>query len=127
MVMQMYCASRPLGGERLYNWAEASVALLTPATKWVKGDEAEAYHRYLEELNNQAHLKRRRESVEPAFDLVAQVAGTSGKQKELPVQGIENVRTNLTLSVVMLQLGMIVNSIYGLPHRAISHMRAALS
>ena len=42
-------------------------------------------------------LRKRKTALEPIFDLIAKLLGTSGKQKSLFRQDIENVRTHLAL------------------------------
>ena len=37
------------------------------------------------------HLRKRRTSVEPLFDLVAKVLGTVTRQKQLPIQRLETL------------------------------------
>jgi len=110
---------------RIRRWAQRGVALLTPALKWVKGRFASAYHRFLKQPDIVVHLARRRTSVEPLFDLVAKVLGTNAKQKQLPVQRLANVRSCLALATLSVQISMVANSIWGLPHRNISNMAAA--
>jgi hypothetical protein len=112
---------------RIRNWAKQGVILLTPATKWVKGRFAQAYHRFLKRPENRQRLRRRRTSVEPFFDLIAQVLGCQGQHKQLPIQKLPNVRTCLALATLTIQIAMIINSIWQLPFRNISHMRAVLS
>lgn len=110
---------------RIRNWAKRGVALLTPALKWTNGRFARAYHRFIKQPDVLTHSAKRRTSVEPLFDLVARIIGTNAQQKQLPVQHIENVRSCLTLAVLSLQVAMIANSIWGLPHRNISEMASA--
>ena len=110
---------------RIRNWAKRGVALLTPALKWTKGRFAQAYHRFIKQPDVREHLAKRRTSVEPLFDLIAQVIGTNAKQKQLPVQRIDNVRSCLALAVLSVQIAMIANSIWDLPHRNISEMTTA--
>lgn len=43
-------------------------------------------------------------AIEPIFDLVAQLLGSSGEQKPFFRQSIENARTHLGLSVLSLQV-----------------------
>jgi len=112
---------------RIRHWAKKGIALLTPAHKWVKGRYATAYHRFIQEPDMAERLRKRRTSVEPLFDLVAKVLGTTARQKQLPVQGIKNVRTCLALAILTVQIAMIVNSIWGLPLRNVSVMTAALT
>lgn len=112
---------------RIRRWAKKGVALLTPAHKWVKGQYATAYHRFIQESDVAAHLQKRRTSVEPLFDLIAKVLGTTARQKQLPIQGLKNVRTCLALATLTVQTAMIVNSIWGLPLRNVSVMIAAFT
>ena len=69
----------------------------------------------------------RRTSIEPLFDLIAKVLGTTGKHKQLPVQRLDNVQTCLALATLSVQLAMIVNNIWGLPARNISDISAAFT
>lgn len=110
---------------RIRRWAKQGVALLSPAYKWVKGRYATAYHRFIAQPEIAAHLRKRRTSVEPLFDLVAKVLGTTARQKQLPIQRLPNVRTCLALAVLSVQIAMIVNSIWGVSLRNISMMSAA--
>ena len=112
---------------RIRHWAQQGVVLLTPAHKWVKGRYALAYHRFIKEPDNRLRRFRRSISVEPLFNLVAKLIGTTGRHKQLPVQRLVNVRTCLALATLSLQITMIVNSIWGLPLRNISVMAAALT
>ena len=112
---------------RIRNWAKQGVILLTPAVKWVKGRFAQAYHRFIKQPDNKQRLNRRRTSVEPLFDLIAQVLGCQGRHKQLPVQKLPNVSVCLALATLTVQVAMIINSIWQLPLRNVSHMRAVLS
>lgn len=110
---------------RIRCWAKQGVALLTPALKWVQGRFAQAYHRFIKLPDIVEHFVKRRTSVEPLFDLIAKVIGTTAKQKQLPVQQVENVRPCLALATLSVQISMIANSIWDLPHRNISEMASA--
>jgi len=112
---------------RIRCWAKRGIALLTPAVKWVNGRYAEAYHRFLLEPDIKVHLDHRKTNVEPLFDLVSKVLGTNGTQKQLPVQGLRNVRACLCLAVFSVQIAMIVNCIWGVPFRTISLMATAFT
>lgn len=112
---------------RIRHWAKNGVALLTPALKWVKGRYAQAYHRFLAQPANAQRLRRRRTSIEPLFDLIAKVLGTTGPHKQLPVQSLAKVKTCLALATLSVQIAMIGNNIWGLPARNISHMAVALT
>ena len=72
-------------------------------------------------------LKRRRTAIEPVFDLVAKVIGATDNHTQLPIQKLANVRTCLSLATLTVQVAMIVNNIWGLPPRDISHMLAVFT
>ena len=112
---------------RIRYWAKQGTILLTPANKWVKGRYAQAYHRFIKEPDNRQRLSRRRTSVEPLFDLIAYVLGCEGKNKPLPVQGLAHVTTCLSLATLSVQVAMIMNSIWQMPFRNVSHMKAVFS
>jgi Transposase DDE domain len=112
---------------RIRQWAQQGVVLLSPAVKWVKGRSATAYHRSIQQPDNAALLRSRRTAIEPVFDLIAQVLGTTAKQKQLPIQKLANVRTCLALATCTVQVAMIANSIWGLPLRNISTIAAAFT
>ena len=112
---------------RIRRWAQRGVVLLSPAARWQKGRYAHAYHRYLKRPANIRCLRKRRTTIEPLFDLIAKVLGTTAKQKQLPIQRLHNVRTCLALATFSVQIAMIVNSLWGLPLRNISIMSAALT
>ncbi len=112
---------------RIRTWAKRGVALLTPAHQWLKGRYAKAYHQFIKQPENAHLLRQRKTAVEPLFDLIAKVLGTNGKQKQLPVQTLNKVRTCLALATLSVQIAMIINSIWGLPLRNISGMIAAFT
>jgi len=110
---------------RIRNWKRDGVLLLTPAHKWVHGRFARAYHRFIQSPEMAKHMRNRRTSVEPLFDLIAKVIGTQAQQKQLPVRSLDNVRSCLALATLSIQIAMIVNAEWGLPHRNISDIAAA--
>lgn len=112
---------------RIRQWAAQGVALLTPALKWVKGRYAQAYHIFIQLPANAALLQARRTAIEPVFDLLAKLIGANDNHKQLPVQGLPNVRTCLALATLSLQIAMVVNSIWALPLRSISYYQGAFS
>ena len=113
---------------RIRNWAKQDVILVTPALRWRKGKYATAYRQFIKTQPDIATLlKKRKTAIEPIFDLIAQLLGTSGKQKQLFRQGIQNVRTHLALGVLSLQIAMIVNQIWQMPFRTISHIKGAFA
>jgi hypothetical protein len=112
---------------RIRNWAKQGVALLTPAIKWVQGRYAKAYREYIERPQNAKLLKIRKTAIEPIFDLIAQIIGTTANHKQLSVKRLANVRTCLALGSFSLQIAMITNSIWGLPIRSISTIRGVFT
>jgi len=72
-------------------------------------------------------LSSRKTAVEPLFDLISKVLGTTDNHKQLPIKGLSNVRTCLTLGVLTVQIAMIANGIWGLPLHDISHMAAVFT
>lgn len=112
---------------RIRRLAQAGMVLLTPALRWVKGRYAMAYHRFIGEPQPAELLRSRRTAIEPVFDLLAQLIGATDNHKQLPLQGLANVRTSLALATLTLQVAMIANSIWGLPLRNISSMTIAFT
>lgn len=112
---------------RIRRWFKQGVALLTPAKKWIKGRFAVAYQRLIKQPHFAHCLKRRRTSIEPLFDLVAKVLGTTARQKQLPVQRLDNVKTCLALATLSVQIAMISNNIWGLPARNVSDIHSAFT
>jgi len=113
---------------RIRNWAKQEVILVTPALRWRNGKYAKAYRNFIKTQSDIVQiLKKRKTAIEPIFDLLSQLLGTTGKQKQLFRQGIENVRTHLGLGVVSLQIAMIANHIWDLSFRTISHIKGAFA
>jgi hypothetical protein len=111
---------------RIRAWAKKGIVLLTPALK-TKGRYAQAYHRFINQPQNADILSARKTAVEPLFDLVNQVLGTTDNHKQLPLKGLANVRTLLSLGVLTVQIAMIANSIWGLPLCNVSHMASVFT
>ena len=113
---------------RIRNWAKQDVILVIPALRWRKGRYAQAYRQFIKTQADIVRiLKKRKTAIEPIFDLIAQLLGTSGKQKQIFRQGRENVQTHLGLGVVSLQIAMIANQIWQMPFRTISHIKGAFA
>jgi hypothetical protein len=112
---------------RIRRWAKQGVMLVTPASTWRRGRDAQAYHRFLKQEQVGRWLKGRRSAIEPVFELLRHVLGTKGKQKQLPVAGLACVSTFLSLGVLAVQIGMLVNSIWGSPFREVSTIVSAFS
>lgn len=113
---------------RIRNWAKQGVILVTPALRWRNGKYANAYRQFIKTQPDIVQiLKKRKTAIEPIFDLIAQLLGTNGKQKQIFRQGIDNVRTHLGLSVLSLQIAMIANQIWQMPFRTISHIKGVFA
>ncbi len=112
---------------RIRRWAKQGVMLVTPASTWRQGRYAQAYHRFLKQEEVAQWLKERRSAIEPVFELLRHVLGTKGKQKQLPVAGVACVSTFLSLGVLAVQVGMLLNSIWGHPFRKVSTIVSAFS
>jgi hypothetical protein len=112
---------------RIRRWAKQGVLLLTPAERWQNGRYARAYHRFIQRPPFTRWLASRKTAIEPVFDLFSKVLGTTQNQKQLPLQGLANVRTFLSLGVLAVQIAMIVNNAWGLPLRQIAHILTVFS
>lgn len=109
---------------RIRDWAKAGFVLITPAIKWVQGRYAKNYHRFLKNTENQDLSRLRTTAIEPIFDLIAKLIQASDNHKQIAYKGLKYVRPYLALAVFTLQLAMIMNSVWGLPIRNISHIKA---
>jgi hypothetical protein len=112
---------------RIKRWLKKGVVLLTPAYKWKNSKPAKVYKEFIKQPSQAKLLRQRRTAIEPVFDLIAKLIGATGKQKQLPIQGLRNVRTCLALATLTLQFAMLVNSMWGLPLRNISHIRSVFT
>lgn len=113
---------------RIRQWAKQGVILVCPALRWRSGRYAKAYRQFIRHDPQMAALLRlRKTAIEPVFDLIAKLLGTIGKQKQLFKQKLENVRTQLGLAVLSLQIAMIANLIWNLPFRTISHIKGVFA
>ena len=104
--------------------ANKGLLLITP----VIGAKRPQTQRYVEAINQSQRLhtyqQKRKVAIEPIFELLKQLLSTHNNHKQLPVKGKPNVRTFLMLGVVLLQVAMLVNSIWGRPLRNVSHFIA---
>ena len=110
---------------RVKQLASAGVLLLTPVTG-AKSDKALGYLDAIETstpLN--CYQKQRKTAIEPVFGVLLELGATDANQKQLPVNRLDNVRPFLLLTVILLQLTMLVNSIWHLPFRNVSLMMAS--
>lgn len=113
---------------RIRNGAKQGVILVTPALRWRNGKYAQTYRQFIKTQADIVRiLKKRKTAIEPIFDLIAQLLGTTAKQKQIFRQRIDNVRTHLGLGVLSLQIAMIANQIWTMPFRTISHIKEVFS
>ncbi len=113
--------------KRIRHWARQGVILIAPALRWRSGRYAQAYHRFLQQPDLAFLLRRRKTAIEPVFDLIAKLLGTSGQHKQLAIQRLPNVRTGIGLAALSLQVAMIANNVWNLPFRTISTIQGAFA
>lgn len=101
--------------------AQAGLLLITPAIG-ATGDKGSRYVQYLNQPVLRAYQSQRKVAIEPIFDLLKMLLSTPNNHKQLPVSGKANGVTFLALGVVLLQLAMLMNSIWGLPLRNVTHL-----
>jgi hypothetical protein len=112
---------------RIRRWAQQGVILLTPALRWRNGRYAQAYRRFIRQPEMASLLRTRKISIEPIFDLMGKLLGVTGRQKQLTLQRLPNSRSCLGLAVLSLQFAMLANSVWSLPFRSISTLRAVFA
>jgi hypothetical protein len=112
---------------RIRRWAQHGVILLTPALRWHKGRYAQAYRRFIQQPDIATLLRARKTAIEPVFDLIGKLLGVTGRQKQLPIQRLNNVQTCIGLAVFSLQIAMLVNYLWRLPFRNISIIKGAFA
>ena len=107
--------------KRTEKLANKGLLLITP----VIGAKRPQAQGYVEAINQSQRLhtyqQKRKVAIEPIFELLKQLLSTHTNHKQLPVKGKPNVRTFLMLGVVLLQVAMLVNSIWGRPLRNVTH------
>lgn len=113
--------------KRIRNWAQHDVVLLAPALRWRNGRYAKAYRQFIKQPDIAPLLRHRKIAIEPIFDLLSKLLGLTGKQKQLTLQGLANVRTFLALAALSLQIAMLANNIWNLPFRSISFIHGAFA
>jgi len=107
--------------QKVKAYARKGLLLVTPALR-VKSAEGESYRQLVKQYTSGLPIKARKTVIEPVFDLISRLLGTTGNHKQLPIKGRLNVRSFLALGVVLAQLALLMNSIYGLSFHDISHM-----
>ena len=109
--------------KRTTAFAKAHVMLLTPD---VSVEQAETMFGPMDATaaaNFNETKASRKTAIEPVFDLLSKLLATNGAHKPLPVSGLPYVSTFLGLGVLLLQLAMLMNVIYQLPTRSVTHMK----
>ena len=106
---------------RIEQLAKQGLLLITPARR-VTRKKGGRYLQYLNQPQLQAYQHQRKVAVEPIFELLKMLLATGNNHKQLPVSGKANVTTFLALGVVALQMAMVINSIWGLPLRKVTHI-----
>ena len=110
--------------KRTEKLANKGLLLITP----VIGAKRPQAQGYVQTINQSQRLhtyqQKRKVAIEPIFELLKQLLSTHNNHKQLPVKGKPNVRTFLMLGVVLLQVAMLVNSIWGRPLRNVTHFIA---
>jgi hypothetical protein len=61
------------------------------------------------------------------FALVAKAVGTTGRQQQLAIQRLDNVRTCLALATLTVQVAMMAKSLWDVPLRNISTLATAFT
>ena len=113
--------------KRIRDWAQHTIVLLAPALRWRNGRYAKAYRQFIKQPDIAPLLRQRKTAIEPVFDLLAKLLGLTGKQKQLTLQHLANVRTFLGLAVLSLQIAMLANNIWNLSFRSISFIHGAFA
>lgn len=107
--------------KRTKQWCFDGLLLVTPATR-ANGDDGKAYRRFMQQEPIAELSYKRKTAIEPVFDLVSRIIGTTTKDKQLPLQRKGNVAAFLALGVLWLQIAMLMNTIWGLDLRNITHL-----
>ena len=106
---------------RIEQLATQGLLLITPAIR-VTREKGCRYVQYLKQPELHAYQHRRKVAIEPIFALLKMILATDNNHKQLPVSGKANVSTFLALGIVALQMAMVINSIWGLPLRKVTHI-----
>ena len=106
---------------RTQQLAQAGLLLITPAIG-ATGANGSRYVEYLNHPELQACQSQRQVAIEPIFDLLKMLLSTPNNHKQLPVSGKANVMTFLVLGVMLVKLAMLINSIWRLPLRNVTHL-----
>ncbi len=107
--------------KRTKQWCDDGLLLVTPALR-ATSERGCNYKAFMQQAPIQNLSQKRKTAIEPVFELVSHLLGTRTKQKPVPLRGKSNVRTFLALGVLGLQMAMLLNTIWGLALRNISHL-----
>ena len=107
--------------DKIRAYAQKGILLVTPAIR-VKKAIVETYRQFSRECISWLCLKNRKAIIEPMFDLISRLLDTTDNHKQLPLKGKRNVKSFLAYGVMLTQLALLMNSIYGLPFHNISHL-----
>lgn len=107
--------------DKVKEYATKGLLLITPAIR-VKRKEGGSYRQFTREQMSAMSIKNRKSVIEPVFDLISHLLDTKSNHKQLPQKGRSNVRSFLGFGVILTQLTLIVNNIFGLPFHNVSHM-----
>ncbi len=102
-------------------WARKGLLLITPALR-ANGKDGKAYRRFIQQPDIAFLLKKRKTAIEPVFDLISRLLSTTNNHKQLPVKGKPNVKSFLAFGILLVQLALLMNNIWGLPFHNISHL-----
>jgi len=107
--------------DKIRTYAQKGILLVTPAIR-VKKAIVETYRQFTKECMYWLCIKNRKAVIEPMFDLISRLLDTTDNHKQLPVKGKSNVKSFLAFGVMLTQLALLINSIYGLSFHNISHL-----
>ena len=107
--------------DKIRAYAQKGILLVTPAIR-VKKAMVETYRQFTKDCMSWLCLKNRKAIIEPMFDLISRLLDTTDNHKQLPVKGKSNVKSFLAFGVMLTQLALLMNSIYGLSFHNISHL-----
>ena len=109
--------------KRAITFAEADIMILTPDVSLQQAAANFGSMNAMAAATFNETKASRKTAIEPVFDLLSKLLATNGAHKPLPVSGLAYVSTFLGLGVLLLQLAMLMNVIFGLPTRNVTHMK----
>ena len=112
--------------QRTEELAKSGLFLITPKTTIGQVRTLSNLHLSLTDAQLDEMKASRKTAIEPIFDLLSKLLATTGEHKPLPIRGMAQVSTFLSLGVLILQLTMLMNKMYGLPLRNVTHIKYEL-